>query len=203
MATGLARCSGPGLQNKLSVHSSKGRAGSGRPGTGRLDHTQAHWISWALLATASAFRHSGTRSKARAWSRHEHQEVPAVAGATQGDLRPSAAHPPEHLAQSINGGHWQPDTSCCLDGTWLGVGLHRPERLRAKGLSRRRPWPLVSCSLSLPYGHRGTDRPGQASQVRAGQGVVIWAVSGQGAPSIQEGLAASVEGQASHGHRLC
>ncbi|KAM5211118.1 zinc finger TRAF-type-containing protein 1 isoform 2-T2 [Hipposideros larvatus] len=119
---------------------------------------------------------------------------------TSGPLLPTHAGWP---AQSINGSHWQPVTPRCLDGTWLGVGLHRPERLRAQGLSRRRPRPLVSCSLSLPCGHRGTNRPGQASQVWAGQGVVTWAVSGQGALSIQEGLAASVEGQASRGHGLC
>lgn len=63
VATGLLRpsrrFSGAGLLNELRVLSSKCRAGSGRPGTGRLDHAQAHWISWALLATATAFGHAG------------------------------------------------------------------------------------------------------------------------------------------------
>ncbi|XP_059971749.1 zinc finger TRAF-type-containing protein 1 isoform X2 [Mesoplodon densirostris] len=53
------RWSGPGLLNELRVPDSNCRAGSGCPGMGRLDCAQAHWISWALLATATAFGHSG------------------------------------------------------------------------------------------------------------------------------------------------
>ena len=63
VATGFLRparrWSGPGLQNELRVPDSSCRAGSGCPGMGRLDCTQARWISWALLATATASGHSG------------------------------------------------------------------------------------------------------------------------------------------------
>lgn len=68
-------------------------------------------------------------------------------------------------------------------------------------LSRRRSWPLVSCSLSCPGGRHGTDSPGQALWVWAGRGIMIVAVAGQGSPSTQEGLAASVEGLVGHGPR--
>lgn len=200
MARGLTRparrCSGPGLQSKLSRRSSKGRAGSGAH-SGPLDlmgspgHCVCLRTCWGLAAKPEPGPDVNIK---------KYLLMLGPLRETSGPLLPTHAGWP---AQSINGGHWQPVTPRCLDGTWLGVGLHRPERLRAQGLSHRRPRPLVSCSLSLPCGHRGTDRPGQASQVWAGQGVVTWAVSGQGALSIQEGLAASMEGQASRGHGLC
>lgn len=55
----IKKMPGAGLVQEPRALCSKGRAGSGRPGTGRLDHAQAHWISWALLATATAFGHAG------------------------------------------------------------------------------------------------------------------------------------------------
>ena len=69
------------------------------------------------------------------------------------------------------------------------------QKAEGLGLSRRRPRPLVSRSLSCPGGHCVTNSPGQAWRVWVDRGVVTAAVAGQG------GLATSVEGLASRGPR--
>ncbi|XP_019485777.1 PREDICTED: cysteine and histidine-rich protein 1 isoform X3 [Hipposideros armiger] len=72
-----------------------------------LRPTGSHGLSWPLRLPSDML---GTSSQARAWSRCEHQEVPTDAGAAQGDLRPSAAHPrrvagPEHQWRSLAASH--------------------------------------------------------------------------------------------------
>lgn len=207
VATGFLRpsrrCSGAGLLNELRVPGSKCRAGSGRPETGRLDGTQAHWISWALLATATAFGHAGEQEPGQSLVQTQRTARSTCCHwGHSGRLRPSTTQPtPGSRLRASRAVAGNQSHHAAWTRPWLGVGLHRPGRPRASSLSSSRSRPLVSCSLSCPGGRHGTDSPGRALWVWAGQGIMIVAVAGQGSSSTQEGLATSMEGLAGRGPR--
>ncbi|XP_059021424.1 zinc finger TRAF-type-containing protein 1 isoform X2 [Mustela lutreola] len=95
------RCPGAGLLRELRVLRSKCRVGSGRPGTGRLDRTQARWISRALLATATAFGHAGEQEPGQGLVQtQEQQEAPADTGAAEGDCGPLLLSPQQAVGSA-------------------------------------------------------------------------------------------------------
>lgn len=103
----------------------------GRAGWTALRPAGSHGLSWPRPLLLDML---GSRNQARAWSRHKNSKKHLL---TQGPLRETAAlycsahsrQPAQHQGRPQATGHAMP---CCLDWAWLGAGLHRPERRRAR-----------------------------------------------------------------------
>nr|XP_036879279.1 cysteine and histidine-rich protein 1-A isoform X4 [Manis javanica] len=145
------RCSEPGLQNELRVSSSKCRAGSGCPGMGKLDHTQACCILWALLATATAFGHAREQAPGQSLVQTQNSEKHLLMLGPQGDSSPLLPSPRQEASLECQGRSW------AASHTMLpGLGLARcgpaqaqeAEGPRASAAEGRGLW-LVSASATL------------------------------------------------------
>ncbi|XP_036778977.1 zinc finger TRAF-type-containing protein 1 isoform X1 [Manis pentadactyla] len=100
------RCSEPGLQNELRVSSSKCRAGSGCPGMGKLDHTQACCILWALLATATAFGHVREQAPGQSLVQTQNSKKHLLMLGPQGDSSPLLPSPRQEASLECQGRSW-------------------------------------------------------------------------------------------------
>ncbi|XP_036879277.2 zinc finger TRAF-type-containing protein 1 isoform X2 [Manis javanica] len=145
------RCSEPGLQNELRVSSSKCRAGSGCPGMGKLDHTQACCILWALLATATAFGHAREQAPGQSLVQTQNSEKHLLMLGPQGDSSPLLPSPRQEASLECQGRSW------AASHTMLpGLGLARcgpaqaqeAEGPRASAAEGHGLW-LVSASATL------------------------------------------------------
>lgn len=117
------RCSGPGLQNKLRVPSSKCRAAmdaQGQAGWTAFRPTGPPGLSWSLPLDML-----GTGARPEPGLDTGQPEAPADAEAAQGDSSlccPARAEGRPRAPRAAAGSR----SPCCLDWARLSVGLHRP-----------------------------------------------------------------------------